>query len=778
MGRRVGQLAGILAFILMIGRLGRLLTVGPDEPQWNLILATAAFLGGVAWWLLGQMTERTAIKVTIFSLAGLLLAFRVLAPETLTAGVLPTTTSFPVIGEHLELALRVLRSGVPPVPASEGLLAILAVVMWVNGALFTWGNTGGPYAAMFVPSMVAYLQFAVYDRNQAGLGWMMVSGLVLALAAVSIALERKGDTGRARDDEGRPMARKTITLAVMTSLVLTISAIALGSNSGLWVDEYGNAPWQGHGAGGYGDGPGGSSFDGLVGLQQRILTPTNEPVFTANFGAGAPDTTSVYWRVETLDTFDGETWDRSDRGTDPLEPNGPVANLWDAYQGSTFDFSTNVVVADLVSQVAPTPGVPVGIGEPPEAGNGRPLSHFMVTSDSAIVAQPGLGRDDSYQVRSLYPDLEADLGALATGANGALTPMFAAAAEAGDFPHEADSRPGATPPPDLETYLTLPQLPGGIESRARAETFRATSDFERAFILEEFFRTTGDFTYSIEVTTGHDSLRLEDWLNDNTSQNYRTGYCEQFAAAMAVMARTLDIPSRVVWGFTPGSVETDQNGQEYVVVRNRNAHAWVEVWLDPVGWVAFDPTPRREGDAYPEQPASITTGLATDEYLPGDEETPGATPPPVIGSPDEIPELIDDAPQNLSGAGPRWWLVGVLAVALLAGAIPIYKRVRRRRRLERVRSGDVTAAWDEIVDRLADLGEPVSDTMTPLEVARSRDIALLPLAVSYGASIYGGREGTARESDLFGAELWIDNHYDAGRRARAAMSFSSLLPKN
>lgn len=778
MGRRVGQLAGILAFILMIGRLGRLLTVGPDEPQWNLILAAAAFLGGIAWWLLGQMTDRIAIKVTIFGLAGLLLAFRILTPETLFAGVLPTADSLPVIGEHLELALRVLRSGVPPVPASPGLLAILAVLMWVNGALFTWGNTGGPYAAMFVPSMIAYLQFAVYDRNQAGLGWMLVSGLVLALAAVSLAMERRGDTGRARDDEGHPLARKTLTLAVVTSLVLTVSAIALASNSSLWVDEYGNAPWQGHGAGGYGDGPGGSSFDGLVDLQQRILTPTAESVFTANFGIGAPDPTSVYWRVETLDTFDGETWDRSDRGTNPLERDGPVANAWDAYQGTRFDFSTNVVVADLVSQVAPTPGVPVGIGDPPEAGNGRPLSHFTVTSDSAIVAQPGLGRDDSYQVRSLYPDIAADLGALATGEDGSLTPMFAAAAAAGDFPHEADSRQGATPPPDLERYLALPQLPGGIESRARAETFRATSDFERAFILEEFFRTTGDFTYSIEVSTGHDSLRLEDWLNDTTSQNYRTGYCEQFAAAMAVMARTLDIPSRVVWGFTPGSVETDENGQEYVVVRNRNAHAWVEIWLEPVGWVAFDPTPRREGDAYAEQPASITAGLASDEYLPGDEETPGVTPPPVIGSPDEIPELIDDAPQALSGAGPRWWLVGVLVAALLAGAIPIYKRVRRRRRLERIRKGDVTAAWDEIVDRLADLGEPVSDTMTPLEVARARDIALLPLALSYGASIYGGREGTARESDLFGAELWLDNHYDTGRRVRAAMSLSSLVPRN
>lgn len=777
MGRRVGQLAGILAFVLMIGRLGRLLTVGPDQPQWNLILTAAALLGGLAWWLLGQMTSRTGVKITIFIVAGLLLAFRIMTPETLALGVVPTSASLAVISEHLELALRVLRSGLPPVSASPGLLAILAVLMWAIGAMFTWGSTGGPYAAMFVPSLVAYLQFAVFDRSQAGLGWMVVSGLVIALSVVSLALEQRGDTGRVRDEEGRPVERKTMALAVVTAVFLMTGAIALASNATLWVDEFGNAPWQGRAGGGYGDGPGGSSFDGLVDLQQQILNPTDEALFTANFGEGAPDPSSVYWRVESLDDFDGETWDRSDRGTDPIEPDGPLANLWDTYQGTTFDFSTNVLITNLSSYVAPTPGVPVAIGEPPNTGNSRPASHFTVTSDSAIVAQPGLANEDSYQVRSIYPNLQADLGALATGDEFALTPMFAAAAEAGDFPYLPERREPSTPPPDMQKYLALPTLPSEIERLARVETVRATSDFERAFILEEFFRTTGGFTYSIEVSTGHGSLLLDDWLNDETSQNYRTGYCEQFAAAMAVMARTLDIPSRVVWGFTPGSVETDQNGDEYVVVRHRNAHAWVEVWLEPVGWVTFDPTPRREGDAFAEQPASITAGLATEDYLP-EETAGGVTPPPVVGEPEFNPQEIEEGEITPIGTTPRWWLIGLLAAALLVSTIPIYKKVRRRRRLERVRNGDVTAAWDELVDRLADLGDPVSDTMTPMEVARSRDITLVPLAVSYAASVYGGREGMARESDLFGAELWIDNHYDSGRKARAAMSLNSLLPRN
>ena len=59
---------------------------------------------------------------------------------------------------------------------------------------------------------------------------------------------------------------------------------------------------------------------------------------------------------------------------------------------------------------------------------------------------------------------------------------------------------------------------------------------------------------------------------------------------MAVMARTLDIPSRVVLGFTPGQPNPDD--ENWVVVRDANAHAWVELWMPSQGWVRFDPTPR------------------------------------------------------------------------------------------------------------------------------------------------------------------------------------------
>jgi transglutaminase-like putative cysteine protease len=777
-GRRLGQLAAFIAFVLMIGRLGRLLASGPDQPQWNLILVAATFLGAIAWWLLGQVTNRTGVKVGMFALGGILLAFRITTPDTLALGILPTGSSIGVMGDELAEAFRIIQSGVPPVPANPGLLAILAIVMWVMGSLFTWGSTDGPYTALFLPPLVMYFQFAVFDRGQAGMGWMGVSGLVLGMAAVSMALERRGETGRARDESGRAMPRRSLDLAAVTAVFLSIGAIALASNASTWINEYGNAPWRQGGAGGYGDGPGGSSFDGLVDLRQRILDLSDEPVFVASLGSGAPPLDGVYWRMETLDTFDNESWDRSNRSYERFQPGLPLANEYDAYQGTTYDFLANIRIENLVSSVAPTAGVPVDILDPPTEGEGRPPIHFNALPDSAIVATPELRRDDSYQVRTIYPASDADLGVLATGPDGQLTPMFANAAEAGDFPYEPGSGEPATQPPDLELFLELPgSIPSGIESRARSLTADASSDFERAFVLQDWFRESGDFVYTTDVSTGHDSLRLDDWLNDNTSQNYRRGYCEQFAAAMAVMARTLEIPSRVVWGFTPGEV-VEIDGEPNIIVRERNAHAWVELWMEPYGWVQFDPTPRREATGFTEQPESITAGLDPSEYLPT-EDTPGSVSQPSIpGEAGEAPDFVDDAPLPLTAGGARWWLLGLLAMIPLAGAIPLVKRVRRRRRLHRIREGDVTAAWDEIVDRLADLGEPFSPALTPLEAARATDPALLPLAVSYAAAIYGGRERQARESDFFGAELWLDSHYDTGAKARAAMSVRSLFKQD
>jgi transglutaminase-like putative cysteine protease len=775
-GRRIGQLAGALAFVIMMGRLGRLLETGPQYPSWNLILAASTFLGGVAWWLLGQVTSNRKAKVAVFAAAGVLLALRVSVPQTLTAGILPSEATPAALGETLELALRTIRSGIAPVEPFVGILSILAIAMWVIGALFTWGNTGGHHAAMFLPSLVMYFQFAVFDRIPAGRGWLAVSTLALTLSVVSIALERHEETGRARDAEGRPLHRRSVSLAAIMAALLGVASLAAADNASGLISEYGNAPWRT--GDGLGPGPGGGvRFDGLVDLQQRILNPSNEPVFTARFAADTPPEINPYWIVDTLDTFDGEGWSRANAGNRRYEPGQAVVDEPNVYGGTTHQVLQAVRIEGLDTVLAPTAGTPIEIQDPTAdsgAANTRRATEFHTVGGISIGVTGGFQTDDQYQLRTVVTDRTADLGALATDETGGLSPVFAAAAGAGVFPYQpssVDDPPAVLP--DRDRYLTIPEdTPPAIGILARSVTAGRTTDFEAAWMLQSWFRDGGgDFTYSTEVSTGHDALVLEDWLTDDTSVNYRTGYCEQFAAAMGVLARSLRIPSRVVWGFTPGSV--DETG--LITVRDTNAHAWVELWIEPYGWYPFDPTPRAEQTGFELQPPSVTAGLDPTDFLGAPEENPAQSPTNPEG---QLPEFIDDPPPELDATAnraARWWLIGLVALVPLLLVIPLLKRLRRRRRLTRVRHGDITGAWDEIVDRLTDLGVPLPESLTPMELARATDRALMPLAMSYSSTVYGGRTGQARESDLIGVEWWIDRSYDGPDRARAAMSLKSLI---
>lgn len=135
-------------------------------------------------------------------------------------------------------------------------------------------------------------------------------------------------------------------------------------------------------------------------------------------------------------------------------------------------------------------------------------------------------------------------------------------------------RPGAE-------WLQLPPLDPRIAELARRVTAYATSDETRAFALERYL--AGHYQYSGEATPS----RSEDPLAEFLFQRHR-GHCEYFASAMAVMLRALNIPSRVVTGFQSGSFNP-LNG--WYVMRNSDAHAWVEAWLPGRGWVTYDPTP-------------------------------------------------------------------------------------------------------------------------------------------------------------------------------------------
>lgn len=129
--------------------------------------------------------------------------------------------------------------------------------------------------------------------------------------------------------------------------------------------------------------------------------------------------------------------------------------------------------------------------------------------------------------------------------------------------------------------LELPRLDPRIGTLAQTVTAAASSDLARARAIEHYLRT--EYTYSLDMPAYTPSDPLANFLFER-----RRGYCEYFASAMAVMLRSIGIPSRLATGFETGIFN---NLTGLWVVRASDAHAWVEAWLPGHGWTTFDPTP-------------------------------------------------------------------------------------------------------------------------------------------------------------------------------------------
>ena len=151
-------------------------------------------------------------------------------------------------------------------------------------------------------------------------------------------------------------------------------------------------------------------------------------------------------------------------------------------------------------------------------------------------------------------------------------------------PRAAASRQDAAPPLPPEArkrYLQLPVIDPRIPTLAGAMAGAAADDAARARAIEQ--RLQSDYGYTLEMPAEEHGDPLAHSLFER-----REGHCEYFASAMAVMLRSIGIPSRLVTGFQSG-VWNPYTGM--YVIRASDAHSWVEAWLPGRGWTTFDPTP-------------------------------------------------------------------------------------------------------------------------------------------------------------------------------------------
>lgn len=158
-----------------------------------------------------------------------------------------------------------------------------------------------------------------------------------------------------------------------------------------------------------------------------------------------------------------------------------------------------------------------------------------------------------------------------------------------------------------DAYTVLPQIVTGNEALVNlAETVakgpankQALLPYDKVINIYDYFVNSGEFLYSLD----YPKLPVKEETDPETGEiievpevdaayhfcfETKQGYCEYFANAFAVFCRINDIPARIVTGYAPGTYNFLKNGYIY---STKNAHAWVEIYFDGFGWIAFDPTP-------------------------------------------------------------------------------------------------------------------------------------------------------------------------------------------
>jgi transglutaminase-like putative cysteine protease len=147
-------------------------------------------------------------------------------------------------------------------------------------------------------------------------------------------------------------------------------------------------------------------------------------------------------------------------------------------------------------------------------------------------------------------------------------------------------------PPQYGPWTELPgDLDMRIEQIAQGWTADAASAYDKVLAIQQHFHADG-FRYSTDVDVADDADALLTFLTQT-----KTGFCQQYASAMAVLVRELGIPARVAVGYRAGTIQADGS----FLVQSTDAHAWVEVFFEGYGWLPFEPTPRH--GTYPDAEA-------------------------------------------------------------------------------------------------------------------------------------------------------------------------------
>ncbi len=570
--------------------------------------------------------------------------------------VLPTPEALSTAAEAFTDAVSSARRYAAPVPGGEEsavpmLLACGLLVLLALEALVGWRGRLGMAGLVL---LVAYTVPGAALQTAAPWWLFATAAAFFLLTAHRLHLIQLGNWGHAPPvgTDGQPvrhrsLSRGAITLAV-PALVAAVALPPLLPSSTLHL-------FDGRG-GGSGSAGGVSIQNPVVDLRRDLQRPTDEPVLQIT----SPDRPS-YLRLSVLTEFDG-AWRPGDREV----PSTQVAQgVLPAPQGLGLDVprqerAYGVTISDRFSSTwLPT------FAHTATIDAGDRWRYDLSTRDFL-----GVGDTTTAGAEYQFTDWAVEIDS--TTLNSASPSV-----------RGVDRRYVALPP-DLSSEVTR------LSEQVTAD---GDSAFEKATLLQDWFRTTGGFRYDLARagSLGSDEADLLRFLDAETG---RVGYCEQFAAAMALMARVEGIPARVAIGFlTPTRV--DASTWEYSAW---DMHAWPELYFPGSGWVRFEPTPSSRASrvpAYTRDPLTVQPTTA-----PTPTPTPSTGPTTAPEPPTESDAPIADASSNPRLSGRVLW-TGLAGVGLAAAMLtPRMLRTRQRRR--RLGQGAL-GAWEELRATLVDL---------------------------------------------------------------------------
>jgi len=265
------------------------------------------------------------------------------------------------------------------------------------------------------------------------------------------------------------------------------------------------------------------------------------------------------------------------------------------------------------------------------------------------------------------------------------------------------------------------------------------------------------FSYTESPPPGGD-LPLNSFLFED-----RAGYCQQFSGSMALLLRMSGIPARVVSGFSPGAADGDD--AEVFTVRDIDAHSWVEVYFNGIGWVTFDPTP---GDSpATSQFVSINAGPA-----------PGDIPVGPNRRAREPKEVGGGAPgaSGAGGGGLPWGALGL--VLALAGVGLLAEIGRRRLRYRSLSAADRAAAQiEELAGAIRSPHPGAGPSATLLTLERRLRSAGRRAAADYASGLRAWRYASAaRAAPGLGARRRVRGELGRNRGLRGRLRALRAMP--